>query len=76
MAGYFIAFARLLRVKNVLKSTIISPEFLNVINKKATNKSKKLKWAIRLVEDDTFWQNLYDITQAVFPALRVLRLAD
>ena len=23
-----------------------------------------------------FWQNLYEITQAVFPALRVLRLAD
>ena len=27
MAGYFIPFARLLRVKQVLKSTIASPEF-------------------------------------------------
>ena len=55
MAGCLIAFARLVRVKIVLKSTIISPEFLNLTNKKSTNKTKKLKWAIRLIENDTFW---------------------
>ena len=59
-----------------MKATIILPEFLNLRNKKSTNKTKKLKWAIRLIEKDTFWQNVYDITQAVFPGLRVLRLAD
>ena len=46
MAGYFIAFARLLRVKNVLKSTIALSEFLNLTNKKSSNRTKKIKWAI------------------------------
>ena len=76
MAGYFIAFARLLRVKNILKSTIASSEFLNLTYKKSSNRTKKLKWAIQLIENDVICQNLYEITQAVFLALRVLRLAD
>ena len=33
MAGYFIAFARLLRVKNVLKSVINSHEYVNMCEK-------------------------------------------
>ena len=75
MAGYFIAFARLLRVRNVLKSVINSSEFLNLIGNK-TNRSKKLEWATSTIDSDKFWDNLYVLTQAVFPALRVLRLAD
>ena len=40
MAGYFIAFARLLRLKHVLKSTIASAEFLNIVNKKNIDEQK------------------------------------
>ena len=37
---------------------------------------KKLQWAKEVIECESFWVNLFTITQAVFPALRVLRLAD
>ena len=38
--------------------------------------NKKLHWVTNLINDDLYWDNLFVITQSVFPALRVLRLAD
>ena len=75
MAGYFIAFARLLRVKSVLKATINSKEFIDSKTNSSRNK-RKLEWVSRLIENEKLWDNLFVLTKSIFPALRVLRLAD
>jgi hypothetical protein len=67
MAGHFIAFQRMLRLKNAILSTLASSEFINL---------KVAKEETKLLKDDLIWQCLADIVRAAFPALRVLRLAD
>jgi hypothetical protein len=67
MAGHFIAFQRMLRLKNAIQSTLASSEFILL---------KVAKEETKLLKDDLIWQCLADIVRAAFPALRVLRLAD
>jgi hypothetical protein len=67
MAGHFIAFQRMLRLKDALSSTIASSEFIRL---------RVAKEETLLLKDETLWECLSDIVRAAFPALRVLRLAD
>ena len=67
MAGHFIAFQRMLRLKDAISSTITSPEFV---------KLKVAKEETVLLKDEMLWECVHDIVRAAFPALRVLRLAD
>ena len=67
MAGHFIAFQRMLRLKNAISSTITSSDFI---------KLKVMKEETLLLKDEVLWQCIGDIVHATFPALRVLRLAD
>jgi len=67
MAGHFIAFQRMLRLKNAILSTLASSAFINL---KVANDETKL------LQDELIWQCLGDLVSAAFPALRVLRLAD
>jgi Protein of unknown function (DUF 659) len=71
MAGYFIAFHRMLRLKPALEATVASVEFqgLNL------TKSVVVK-AVAILKDKEFWRALHILTRSLFPALRVLRLAD
>ena len=75
MAGYFIAFGRFLRLKNVLKQTINSNEFIESRKKNGKTK-RKLEWAAEMIENEAMWKNLNVLTKSIFPALCVLRLAD
>jgi hypothetical protein len=67
MAGHFIAFQRMLRLKNALSSTITSSGFVRL---------KVAKEETKLLKDDMIWKCIEDLVRAAFPALRVLRLAD
>ena len=67
MAGHFIAFQRMLRLKDAISSTITSSDFI---------KLKVAKDEMVLLKDPILWECLADIVCAAFPALRVLRLAD
>lgn len=71
MAGYFYAFHRLLRLKPALEATIASVEF------QALQLSKPfISSALKFIRDKEMWKALYALTRCLFPALRVLRLAD
>jgi hypothetical protein len=67
MAGHFIAFQPMLRLKDAISSTITSSEFITL---------KVAKEETKLLKDDMIWQCIEDLVRAAFPALRVLRLAD
>jgi hypothetical protein len=71
MAGYFIAFHRLLRLRPAAEATIASVEFqgLNL------SKSVVVK-AVDFLKNAEMWNALHCLTRCLFPALRVLRLAD
>lgn len=71
MAGYFLAFHRLLRLKPALESTVASVEFQGL----KLTKSVVLK-SVAFVQDKEMWNALHCLTRCLFPALRVLRLAD
>ena len=51
MAGYFIAFARFIRLKAVFKQTIHSTEFIESKKKTVRNK-RKLTWASEMIENE------------------------
>lgn len=71
MAGYFYAFHRLLRLKAALESTIASVEFQSLnLSKPFVLKS------IAFLKNRDMWDALHCVTRCLFPALRVLRLAD
>lgn len=71
MAGYFMALHRLLRLKDPLRATVNGIEF-----KRLNRTEKFVKKVVDAINDDEFWQAIYFILRAVYPALRVLRLAD
>ena len=71
MAGYFYAFHRMLRLKDPLVATINSIAFKDYEKKK-----KKLRDIGAVLNNNDFWIALFEVTRAVFPLLRVLRLAD
>lgn len=71
MAGYFIAFHRMLRLRPALEATVASVEFQGLRLTKSVVVS-----AVAVLKDKEFWTSVHIITRCLFPALRVLRLAD
>jgi len=67
MAGEHIALLCLLRLKDALKSTVTSSEFLEL---------KDFKAAAAIIGNDNFWKYLFLMCRALYAPMRVLRLAD
>jgi hypothetical protein len=67
MAGEHIALLRLLRLKNALKSTIASKEFIDL---------KSFRSEVAILSTDAFWKYLFVMCRALYAPMRVLRLAD
>ena len=71
MAGYFYALHRMLRLKPALEATVASAEFIGLnLSKPVVTK------AVNFINDKEMWNALYCVLRCLFPALRVLRLAD
>ena len=67
MGGLFIAFLRLLRLREVFESMMASKEYANLkIDPRIT----------RVLKDDLFWKVLMTVCKATFGPLKVLRLCD
>ena len=67
MGGCSIGLLRLIRLRDALVATSLSPEF------------KKLNvWRdfCSLLQDDDLWELIFAVSRALYPAMRVLRLAD
>jgi Protein of unknown function (DUF 659) len=71
MAGYFYALHRMLRLKPALEATVASAEFVGL---KLTN--ALVTQAVAFITDREMWKALHCVLRCLFPALRVLRLAD
>ena len=71
MAGYFIAFHRMLRLRPALEATIASVEFRGLNLSKAV-----VVKVIAFLNNQEMWKSLHALTHCLFPALRVLRLAN
>ena len=67
MAGEHIALLRLLRLKDALKSTVTSAEFLAL---------NDFKVPAAVIGNDNFWKYLFLMCRALYAPMRVLRLAD
>jgi hypothetical protein len=67
MAGYIIAFLRLLRQKSVIKSIVAASEFIRLEVETSL---------VNILKKSEYWKVLLLITKAVFAPLRILRLAD
>ena len=67
MAGEHIALLRLLRLRNALKATVTSKEFVDL---------KVFKSASDIILCDDFWKYLFMMCRALYAPMRVLRLAD
>jgi hypothetical protein len=67
MGGENISLLRLLCLKDALRSTINSKEFLNLNNFKE-------EWCA--LNNDNFWMYLFLMCRVLYAPIRVLRLAD
>jgi len=67
MAGECIALTRLLRLREALKATITSKEFLDL---------NSFKPETFCLNNDSFWLYLFTMCRAMYAPMRVLRLAD
>jgi hypothetical protein len=67
MGGELISLLRLLRLKDALRSTINSKEFLNLNN---------FKEECCVLNNDNFWMYLFLMCRVLYAPMRVLRLAD
>jgi hypothetical protein len=67
MGGELISLLRLLRLKDALRSTINSKEFLNLNN---------FKEECCVLNYDNFWMYLFLMCRVLYAPMRVLRLAD
>ena len=67
MAGEHIALLCLLRLRNALKATVTSKEFVDL---------KVFKSASDIILCDDFWKYLFMMCRALYAPMRVLRLAD
>jgi hypothetical protein len=67
MAGEQIAPTRLLRLRDALKSTINSKEFMDLNN---------FKPETFVLNNDNFWLYLFVMCRALYAPMRVLRLSD
>ena len=74
MAGYYIAFHRLCRLKEPMISCVHSVKWRDY--KFGAGSSLKKSSVESIVEDPLFWKELHTITQAMFPVLKSLCLAD
>lgn len=69
-ATWFYAMMRILRQKDVLRSTIHTQKFLDL------PKNETMKAAVKDISNDVFFRALFVLLRAVFPALRALRFTD
>jgi len=67
MGGELISLLRLLRLKDALRSTINSKEFLDLNN---------FKEECCVLNNDHFWMYLFLMCRVLYAPMRVLRLAD
>ena len=67
MGGELISLLRLLRLKDALRSTINSKEFLDLNN---------FKEDCCVLNNDNFWMYLFLMCRVLYAPMRVLRLAD
>jgi hypothetical protein len=71
MAGFFIAFHRMLRLRLPLMATLASAQYKNLKLKKNV-----VKQVENFLENTMMWKALFVLVRCLFPPLRVLRLAD
>lgn len=67
MAGELIALLRLLRLKNGLQATVVSPEFKSL---------KEFEVEATVLMNEDFWKYVFVMCRALYAPMRVLRLAD
>lgn len=67
MAGEHIALLRLLRLKDALRSTIASKEFIDL---------KLFRSEAAILASDAFWKYLFVMCHAFYAPMRILQLAD
>jgi hypothetical protein len=71
MAGYWIAWTRVLRLKDAFESLLVSPAFKEL--KKSQKPPEDLIAILKMTE---FWGFLYHFMRAMYGPLRLLRLCD
>ena len=71
MGGHIICLTRLLRLKPVFDSLIVSRHFLD-IKENIRVKTCVIKW----LKDETLWKNIFVLVRSCFPLLKLLRLCD
>lgn len=70
MATFFYSLHRLLRLKPALLATVHTPKFAELtIN-------RRIELAVHDIMNERFWQAIYYLLRAVYPALLALRLCD
>lgn len=74
MAGYWYCFHRLLRLKNALAQTVMSPHWSD-INSPALPRMKKIKIE-ELCKSRVFFESIKMLVATMYPVIRVLRLSD
>ena len=67
MAGAHITLCRVLQLKNALRATINSPEFITL---------KQFKAEISILQSEDFWNYLFSMCRALYVPMHLLRLAD
>ncbi len=67
MVGQLIAMLRVLRLKAALQATVTSPEFIAL---------EAFVDIARVVMTEDFWTLLFLMCRAIYPQMRILRLAD
>ena len=75
MAGYFIAFFRMIRVKDALVSTVASPEWKDYRPSSSKQRSM-LETVEHFIHNNRMWEGLVILCETIFPCVRVLCLAD
>ena len=69
MAGELIALLRMLRLKDALRATIRSAEYLQ-------NHARLFRRENIFLESDEFWKYIFTFCRALYSPMRILRLAD
>ena len=69
MAGELIALLRMLRLKDALRATIRSSEYLQ-------NHARLFRRENIFLESDEFWKYIFTLCRSLYSPMRILRLAD
>ena len=67
MAGEHLQFLRVFRLKDAIQQATRDKVFVDY---------KRFGWVTRIVNCEEFWDTLFAIIQALYPAYRMLRLSD